>query len=71
MDRAMGTREARAVFRGLGRTRCAARTRVVCERMWDVDCLLQIRVIGSVFGSIAMAIAVEGKCAGKRSTIQG
>lgn len=44
MDRAMGTREARAVFRGLGRTRCAARTRVVCERMWDVDCLLQIRV---------------------------
>ena len=61
MDRAMGTREARAVFRGLGRTRCAARTRVVCERMWDVDCLLQIRVIGSAFGSIAMAIAVEGK----------
>lgn len=44
MDRAMGTREARAVFRGLGRTRCAARTRVVCERMWDVDCLLQMRV---------------------------
>lgn len=44
MDRAMDTREARAVFRGLGRTRCAARTRVVCERMWDVDCLLQISV---------------------------
>lgn len=44
---------------------------MVCERMWDVDCLLQIRVIGSAFGSIAMAIAVEGKCAGKRSTIEG
>lgn len=44
---------------------------MVCERMWDADCLLQISVIGSAFGSIVMAIAVEGKCAGKRSTIEG
>lgn len=71
MYRAIGTRKARAVFRGLGSARSVARTRLACERMWNVDCLLQIRVIGSVFGSIEMAIAVEGKCAGKRSTIEG
>ena len=44
MDRAMDTRFARAVFRCLGSARSVARTRRVCERMWDVDCLLQMRV---------------------------
>ena len=44
MYRAIGTRLARAVFRGLGSARSVARTRLACERMWDVDCLLQIRV---------------------------